>query len=126
MAKCDGHVAAHVFFLNPEKLPDEWTRTDLWKNAAAIPGVTVHADRDGREARLFGAESSGQVVLYNSQGKLLFAGGITASRGHAGDNAGEDAIVTMLTGKSSTTQSTPVFGCGLFDTCEMPTGGASQ
>ena len=42
-----------------------------------IPGVTTIVDRDGTQASLFGAETSGQVVLYDSHGELKFRGGIT-------------------------------------------------
>ena len=62
-------------------------RCHSWRSAAAIPGVTVHVDHDGGEARRFGAETSGFVVLYDAHGELLFAGGITTGRGQAGDNA---------------------------------------
>src|ERR1041384_5717141 len=92
LARCPGQVAAHVLFLKPSQMGDDWTQTDLWRSARAIPGVTVHEDRDGWQARRFGAETSSYVVLYDSRGVLLFKGGITAGRGHAGDNAGADAI----------------------------------
>ena len=36
----------------------------------------------------FGAETSGQTLLYDRDGRLLFSGGTTGSRGHDGDNAG--------------------------------------
>jgi hypothetical protein len=42
---------------------------------------------------------------------LLFAGGITAARGHAGDNAGRSAIETLLAGGRPGYDRTPVFGC---------------
>jgi hypothetical protein len=43
----------------------------------------------------------------------LFAGGVTASRGHEGTSTGGDALAALLEGAPSTTASTPVFGCRL-------------
>jgi len=126
MAKCNGKVAAHVLFLSPANLSEDWTKTDLWKSVGAIPGVTVHADRDGAQARLFGAETSGQVVLFSPRGRLLFAGGITGGRGHAGDNAGENALASLLNGDKTRISQTPVYGCELFGHCEVPSGGTVQ
>ena len=79
-----------------------------------MPGVAVMDDVDGKLAKLFGAETSGYVVIYNPQGKLLFNGGITGSRGHAGDNAGLSAAVGWLTDNNSHLRCTSVYGCSLF------------
>jgi hypothetical protein len=59
-------------------------------------------------------------VLYNSDGQLLFSGGITGARGHEGDNAGEDLVIAGLNGQNVGFQHTPVFGCSLQDQCEEP------
>ena len=72
-------------------------------------------DDDGREARLFHAATSGQAVLYDPQGRLLFSGGITASRGHSGDNAGRSSIVSLVHAGVPDRTETSVFGCPLFD-----------
>ena len=55
-----------------------------------------------------------QTLLYDANGSLLFNGGITGSRGHAGDNAGRAAIVDLLNHVSPATTATKVFGCSLF------------
>jgi hypothetical protein len=80
-----------------------------------IPGVTVHLDDAGREARLFASMTSGETLLFDAEGRLKFHGGITASRGHSGDNAGRDALEALLRGQASQQVITPVFGCSLFD-----------
>jgi hypothetical protein len=108
-------VDAHVLFYQPDGFTDEWAQTDLWQSAAAIPGVTVSRDESGIEARRFQAETSGQILLYDTGGRLLFSGGITASRGHSGDNAGRRAIVSLLTEGAAERDQTLVFGCSLFD-----------
>ncbi len=119
MAHCQGRVNARVLFLQPREMPSNWTQTDLWQEAERIPGVTVHRDEDGREARLFRVATSGDTALYDAKGVLLFHGGLTLARGHSGDNPGRDALQALLLGRSAQRTSTPVFGCSLFD-CNLP------
>ena len=71
-------------------------------------------DLDGVEAQRFGAATSGQAFLYNQAGALLFKGGITASRGHSGDNLGRDAVVDLVTSGVASVSAAPVFGCSLL------------
>ena len=122
MADNPGAVAAHVLFYKPAEAGDEWAETSLWRTAAAIPGVTVSSDAGGVEAQRFGGETSGEVLLYNAAGRLVFHGGITAVRGQAGVNAGLSSLALLLEGKGVRTDdhdagsaaartSTPVFGC---------------
>jgi len=109
-----GRVTAHVLFYAPGDFEADWERTDLWDSAAEIPGVRVHRDADGNLARRLGAKTSGQVALYDASGRLAFQGGITASRGHAGDNVGSTKIRQILDGKTSTNSATSVYGCPLL------------
>ncbi len=114
MAQAQGRVKAYVLFVKPSEFPDGWEQTDLLATASAIPGVTVVRDDEGVEAGRFRAATSGQTMLYDARGGLLFSGGITRARGHEGDNAGRSAIVALLnTGEAGQT-GTPVFGCPLF------------
>jgi hypothetical protein len=114
MAQCRGRLAAYVFFFKPAEFPEGWERTDLWESAARIPGVTVLSDEGGAEALRFSAPSSGAAMLYDTQGHLLFSGGITSSRGHSGDNDGRSAIVGLVQGGETWRAETPVFGCSLI------------
>lgn len=114
MARCEGLVTAQVLFFKPSEMPDGWELTDLWHLAAAIPGVRVLADKDGREARRFGASTSGQVLLYDQHGRLMFSGGITVARGHHGESTGRQAIVAWLSHGTADRSSHAVFGCPLF------------
>jgi hypothetical protein len=116
MAQTQGRVTAYVLFLKPAGSSDDWEKTDLWQSAASIPGVNVVVDDDGVEARCFHALTSGQTVLYDAAGRLLFSGGITGSRGHSGDNAGRSAIVSRLNTGEAERAETFVFGCPLFGT----------
>ena len=88
----------------------------LWRMANAIPGVVTVVDRDGSETAAFGAHVSGQAFLYDEAGHLLFRGGITAARGHGGDNDGADSLVALLTGGVAPRERTAVFGCALEQT----------
>ena len=115
MADCRGQVTAHVWFFQPMGASEDWSLTDLWRSAETIPGVSVHRDAGAVEARRFHAATSGQTLLYDRQGKLLFEGGITAARGHAGDNPGRDAVAALLKHRVTLRLSTPVFGCSLLD-----------
>ncbi len=114
MAHCPaGRVAAVAVFVRPAGMPAGWERTDLWTSAEAIPGVTVAADPGGVEAARFGAATSGQALLFDPAGRLLFGGGLTPGRGHAGDCGGTDAVLAIVRGDRPTAAPTPVFGCPL-------------
>jgi hypothetical protein len=113
MARLQGRVAAYVLFVKPKGAGRDWDDTDLRQSAEAIPGVKVVVDPDGAEARRFGAETSGHTQLFGTDGRLLFSGGITASRGHAGDNVGERAIVALVNNQTPVRTQTLVFGCSL-------------
>jgi hypothetical protein len=115
MARVQGKVRAYVLFLKPKNSDANWEDTDLRRSAAEIPGVSVLIDIDGVEARRFGAETSGHTLLFDADGRLLFSGGITESRGHAGGNAGENAIVSLAHAQPSDRATTSVFGCSLIE-----------
>ena len=118
LARADHRVKTYVLFLLPSGLEREWVNTDLWKRAAALANVVVVRDDDGAEARRFGVETSGQTLAYDANGALMFSGGITGSRGHAGDNAGADALTALLTTGAAERRAASVFGCPLFEVSE--------
>ena len=118
MATYHRNLVATALIVRPLDAPQDWEHTDLVTSAAAIPGVTVLIDPNGAEAKRFGAATSGQVMLYSATGTLQFAGGITASRGHSGDNAGRATIGAILMNEFKPLDTepahTPVYGCPLF------------
>ena len=116
MAHVQGKAVAYVLFSKPGDARVDWEDTGLRRSAAAIPGVTVLSDADGAEARRFGAETSGHTLLFAADGRLLFSGGITQSRGHAGHNAGASAIVSLVHNRIPARTETFVFGCSLPST----------
>jgi hypothetical protein len=113
MARVHGSVQAFVFFSKPATAGAAWDTGPLRQQAAAIPGVTVLDDTEGADAKRFGAETSGHTLLFGGDGRVLFSGGITASRGHAGDNAGASAIVSLVHKQTAERGRTFVFGCSL-------------
>lgn len=93
----------------------DWPPTDLWRQAAAIAGACVAWDEDGTEAAKFGACTSGHALLFDGDGKLLFSGGITSSRGHVGPSKGNLSLAAWLTPGGSGHGTALVFGCSLID-----------
>jgi hypothetical protein len=123
VARCHALVTVHVLFYRPGTAEEGWEKTDLWRRAGAIPGARVYRDEDGALARLFGAATSGQVLLYRADGRLLFSGGITNTRGHAGSSAGAEAILSLLTTGTAERAETPVYGCPLAGPCASESEG---
>jgi hypothetical protein len=125
LARADRRPKTYVLFMKPASFADGWETTDLWRTAATLPDVTVVRDDDGREAQRFGAATSGQTLLYDERGRLVFNGGVTGARAHAGDNLGRRSLVSLLNRGSSQpaapprgghdTSTTGVFGCPLFN-----------
>jgi len=113
LVRVPGKVSVHVLFIRPVGTSSEWERSDLWALARSIPGVAVAIDPAGVEANRFGGATSGEALLYGTDGRLKFAGGITASRGHEGDSPGADRIVSLLMTGSAELATAPVFGCPL-------------
>jgi hypothetical protein len=83
--------------------------------ANRVPEATIVADVVGSLADTFGASTSGHVVAYDREGRLMFSGGITGARGHVGDNAGRRDLITALRDDHDDSHEHPIFGCGLHD-----------
>jgi hypothetical protein len=111
MAHVQGQVTVHLLFYRPVGAGSEWTDTELWDSAAAIPGVQLRIDEDGAEAARFGGFVSGQTFLFGADDRLLFHGGITFARGHSGDNVGRESLQALIRHEPAPARRTPVFGC---------------
>jgi hypothetical protein len=111
-----------------------WRPGDLWRRAAkltiASPGGSLRWDEGGSEARVFGVQTSGLVLLYDARGLLLFQGGITGSRGHVGNNYGAERLANALDSGLPPAGSwseaagswSQVFGCALFGSRRLGAG----
>lgn len=122
MTRCKNELKATVCFFDPEGEPAEWTQSALWRAAAVIPGVEVVADPDRKFAAQFGSTTSGQVHLFARNGRRIFSGGITAARGHGGENRGRNHVIALARGEVCSPADTPVFGCSLHE----PAGAAAE
>jgi hypothetical protein len=115
IAACDEQFALRIVFVRPTGTSEDWNRTELYRAAERIPRALVSDDAEGIEAARFGVKASGQALLYSANGRLLFQGGLTASRGHEGDNAGRTALTELISGGRSNCTQTAVFGCSLVN-----------
>jgi hypothetical protein len=118
LSRSRGRVAAYVVFYKPPEFAEPSASTALWRAASAIPGVTAVEDAGGREARRFGVATSGQALLFDAGGALLYRGGVTGARGHSGDNAGREALLALSVGRPALAAAAPVFGCLLLSSDE--------
>ena len=122
VAAAPERLKVYVVFYAPEHADRQWVQGRLWQSAAIVPGVKSIEDWNGQEVKRFRTATSGQTLVYDSAGKLRFSGGITASRGHVGDNDGRDAIVSLALHGSSALATAPVFGCSLLGTSPKENG----
>lgn len=112
MATTGDRLDAIVVFVGPHEGSGLGGIIDLRASASAIPNVRVIEDES--EARVFGAATSGQTLLYDEDGALVFRGGLTVARGHEGESAGGDVIKRFASNDHVTTHASEVFGCSLF------------
>jgi len=111
-------VDVEVLFLHGADAPDSWRSSASVDVARGIPGLQLRVDETGTETKRYGAYTSGQVLVFDANGALGFAGGITPGRGHEGDSAGADAALAVLRGEASGQATAAVFGCELWGTPE--------
>lgn len=103
-----------IYFVEPDGWVQDPATADLWDLAAAIPDAKIVTDSRAKFARMYDAHTSGQVLLFDAQGAVRFSGGVTIARGHAGDNAGSQIIITFVISGQISAASSPVYGCSLW------------
>jgi hypothetical protein len=109
MERAHGRLTAWVLFAQPRDAP----HPAAWIEAERLPDTQIGIDPTGAEAARFGALTSGYLVLYDRSGRLRFSGGITAARGHAGENMGRTELLAALDDTTAAAQRHSVFGCSL-------------
>ncbi len=125
LSRAPGRIAVKAV-MAPDPDPASGTGADLRAQARTLRAVEVVSDDEGQMALAFGAQVSGQVLVYDPSGALVFAGGITSARGHEGDNDGLDTAVAIAQGRATAGRQTPVFGCLLGTASSpVPPGGSS-
>lgn len=112
-------VEVKIIFYKPDSEPSEWVETGFWQRAKTIPGVKISTMSE-EEIEKFGVITSGQTLLYDSDGNLVFSGGITLSRALEGDNKGRQIIETYLQGGKVLDREAPIFGCSLTSAVITP------
>jgi hypothetical protein len=113
VARVEQPVSVELVVVRPSGFEAEWDDAELRLRAATIPGATVTRDDSGKETERFRAAVSGFTVLYDGSGRLRFAGGLTASRGHEGESFGSRRVRAVLEGRAPDREDAPVFGCTL-------------
>lgn len=103
----------HLLFYQPLESSPDWVEGKLWNQAKAMEAVTLHRDPGGHKAIQFGLATSGQVVVYDKQGKKLFGGGITIGSICLDENPSSRLLAKSLKDSIPLIQETPVYGCSL-------------
>jgi hypothetical protein len=111
MGRLPGRIAAHVLLSTPDGFDEDFAHGPLFELASTIPDTEIVIDVGSPEADLFGAKTSGQTYLFSPEGDLLFAGGITPSRGHQGNSIGRQTIISLVTEAQAEQDVSQVFGC---------------
>ncbi len=104
-----GTVVAYM----PRDQEAEWSLQPVFSSLKRIRNVSVVYDIDGVQTKLFGATTSGHVLIYDGRGILQFTGGITDSRGHTGDNANYELAKKTIVARNPKFTTAPVYGCAL-------------
>lgn len=106
-----------VVFVNPPDASPDWHLGANWRISEQF-GFDRIIDHGAREAGLFKATCSGQLMVFDQSGSCRFNGGITSGRGHEGPSAGAIAVNQLLHNQSVQKSSTPVYGCPLLSSAE--------
>jgi len=115
-ARADGkEPAVKIVVVVAPGMPEGWRDGPNVRAAHQFQGAEVYYDLDAHLAHAQSVTTSGHVVMFDSPARLGFRGGITRSRGHAGDNDGTRAITDILNGRKPEVSAMPVYGCPLFD-----------
>lgn len=113
VARSGEHPLIYALIYQPNNEPADWAETPVVRAAQAIPGSHIFIDRTGSEMERFHARVSGDVFLYDVEGRIRFKGGVTSSRGNVGESGGGVALTALLRHENLPVTHTPVFGCSL-------------
>lgn len=109
-----------IVILNaPAEKLEEWMQTSVANRAKGISRARIVVDGDGKLSAKFRVTVSGQCLLYSPNGQLLFQGGLTASRGHEGESAGQSVLMHLIAHperdalSNQQVREIPVYGCEL-------------
>lgn len=120
VARCGERLAVRVLDWIPSDANADWGGSRVLGALASAPNIEVFHDRGGVEMHRFNVVTSGHALLYNGAGRLVFSGGLTASRSNSMDNAASESVIAWVLGASRTAGESPVFGCVLIDPRQLP------
>ena len=109
-------VERHIVFFFPQRdlqEPRAWQSSPLVHAVQQSPEVSMHIDEGGTTIDMFHAQTSGECFAYSPQGELVFAGGLTVSRGHEGINEGTAGLERSLRSPCAEVVRYPAYGCPL-------------
>jgi hypothetical protein len=114
-------VQIQLVYLQPAGAPWECEETKHWVFGRELDPDSPFKDVAGEEHHRFGATTSGEVFVFLPDARLAFHGGITPARGHVGENAGSQAIESLVLHSKSAWRESAVFGCPLEASCQSST-----
>ena len=106
-------ISVQPLFFLPGTKREEWARADYWESTLEFGNHLPLIDVDGEIARKFHVTTSGHVILFSVDGRVLYSGGITSGRVHEGDNLGLTKLIRVLEGVPVSDPSFPVYGCSI-------------
>ncbi len=75
----DENSLVYVLFVRPADREEGSEVNQTWHQAAAMRGVVVLPDPGAAEAHRFGVDRPGEMVVYQSDGVLSYAGAVAAA-----------------------------------------------
>ena len=115
LTHCSESVSCTFFSFLPSGETEEWAQSGILKSINDLPDVKVLDDINGEWATAFGVRTSGHILLYDSEQKLRFSGGITISRGHEGTSRANSILAGLITDRVQSSHSYPTFGCPILN-----------
>ena len=106
-------IQINAVFVVPPEVQSGWEESPLLEECRSIPGIVTSLDFGGKESNLFGAKTSGDVFIFNSQGKVIFSGGITNGRGQVWTDRERETFESALTSPNHI-EHAPTYGCALL------------
>lgn len=116
LAHTGARLKVHALLFAPEDAAPEWFESALVDRLLKLPHTAISTDVAGRHAAARGALTSGDAQLYAPDETLIFHGGVTIARGHAGDSPGSAAVIAAVNNsvpEERAAVKTPVYGCQL-------------
>ena len=114
-----GKAQVYLSFYSPRNQQVTWVKHSPWKQAERMQNVNIYADINGEDSEKFGAQSSGEMFLYDKTGALVFHGGLNRKFGFMGGRAGVEALLawignnTVDAANKNIPRETPVWGRNL-------------